>query len=203
MKRFVTMLFAVGAVAGCAVEQGAAQSEEDTGQATSAVVTGLGARVQIRSMVNTAGAGKCLDVASGQTAPGTAIVQFRCHRALNQQFFLDQVTLGGAFQIVSKLDTTKCVGVDPSIMTAVDHTLVRLEPCRDASGLAPLGTRFFLDSNDLRSSVSHIAFRSALTSANPRGTCIDVASGLAIDSLWMQLYGCHGGANQQWEVSNW
>jgi hypothetical protein len=23
------------------------------------------------------------------------------------------------------------------------------------------------------------------------------------DSLWLQVYGCHGGPNQQWVVTNW
>ncbi len=36
--------------------------------------------------------------------------------------------------------------------------------------------------------------------ASPAG---NVASGLDWDSLWMQIYGCHHGPNQQWELSNW
>jgi hypothetical protein len=159
-------------------------------------------RVQIQSVINTAGSGKCMDDASGGTSNGNPIVQFDCHRGLNQQWALHEATLGGAFQIVSLLDPNMCAGLNSRY--ANDNDLVVLVPCDPSMNENYAGTLWYLNSSDLNSWwTSHVAFRSALGTTNPNGSCIDVASGLDWDSLWLQVYGCHGGPNQEWTVTNW
>jgi len=191
--RLVSCLLAIVAsmaLGGCGAESKDAQSQ-DVGTSSAGVSTGM--RLQIKSMSSQ----KCLDVAGGYTNPDNPIVQFTCHHGLNQQFQLYDTFNG--FQIQSMLDLNMCV----SIKSAWWNELVYLEPCVDANGWRPYTTRWYLDSSDLWSSVSHAELR---TVAAPRGTqqyCIDVASGLTWDSLWMQIYGCHHGLNQQWELSNW
>lgn len=156
----------------------------------------INARVEIKSTINTAGAGLCLDIANGNTTIGTPIVQFPCHRGRNQQWQIVNGSLND-FQIVSMLDPTRCVGFTGN---AVDHQLLRLAACIDANLVKPLATRFRLDSSDLLQDVSTTAFRSVVT---PGTKCIDVASGSNIHSLWMQLYQCHNGPNQKWKLTNW
>ncbi len=153
-------------------------------------------RVQIKSMINTSGAGMCLDIAGGGSAIGTPIVQYPCHRGLNQQWKIVPASLTN-FQIVSIAHPTRCVAFEGP---AANNTLLRLAACVDATGLKPSPTRWILDSSDLLNDVSHTAFRSPVT---PGNKCIDVASGLNWESLWMQLYGCHGGYNQKWELRHY
>lgn len=50
--------------------------------------------------------------------------------------------------------------------------------------------------------VSHAALRSLLPSGDGRSRCVDVAGGSSADSLRLQRYGCHGGANQRFELRN-
>lgn len=186
-------------LAGCAAGEASPDevtTADDVGEVESAVTSE--ATVRIKSTINTSGSGKCVDVASGRTAIGTPIVQFRCHGASNQRFFLTMVTFGGAYQLRSELDRTKCIGVS----SPTDHATLSLMACRDANGLAPLETRWALDGSDLQQPVSHAALRSLLPSRDGRSRCVDVAGGSANDSLMLQLYGCHGGANQRWELTN-
>jgi hypothetical protein len=177
-------------LSGCGVE-GKEADTQDVGATEAPVIEGM--RMQIKSMSS----GKCLDVADGYTTPDNPIVQYTCHHGLNQQFQLYNTFNG--FQIQSMLDTSMCVGIHQPWW----NELVYLVPCVDSSGWRPYTTRWYLDSSDLQQRVSHAELR---TVASPRGQqqyCIDVASGLTWDSLWMQIYGCHGGLNQQWELSNW
>jgi hypothetical protein len=191
--RLVSGLLAVAAsmaLGGCGAESKDAQPN-DVATSDAAVTEGM--RLQIRSMSSL----KCLDVAGGYTNPDTPIVQYRCHQGLNQQFKLYNTFNG--FQIQSMLDPNMCVGIHQAWW----NELLYLVPCVDANGWRPYTTRWYLDSNDLQQPVSHAELR---TVAAPRGTqqyCIDVPSGLDWDSLWMQIYGCHNGLNQQWELSNW
>jgi Ricin-type beta-trefoil lectin domain len=183
-------LIAAAAVTAC----GGSEAEGGPGSATheGALMTSTGATTRIKSAINTAGDGKCMDVASGQTSIGTPIVQFRCHGGTNQQFELADAA--GAYKIVSKLDRSKCVGFSENF--ADSGVLLRLVSC-DA-----LQSRWYMNSSDLRANPAQVRFMSALGSHNPSGRgCVDVASGLNWDSLWLQVYDCHNGPNQQWTVS--
>jgi hypothetical protein len=190
-RLFSSLTIATGlGLGGCGVEsqQGSGQ---DVGASEAAVA--LGVRTQIRSPLT----GKCLDVAGGYTNTDTPIVQYHCHHGLNQQFQLYDTFNG--YQIQSMLNTNMCVGIHQ----AGWNQLMYLVPCVDSSGFRPYTTRWLLDSSDLQQAVSHAELR---TRASPRGEqqyCVDIASGLDWDSLWMQIYGCHHGPNQQWELSNW
>ncbi len=186
-------LFGVVLATGC-VEPEPGDEDLDVSSIESELQTNV--RVQIKSMINTSGAGLCLDIAGGGNQIGTPIVQYPCHRGLNQQWKIVPASFTN-YQIVSIADPTRCVAFQGN---AVDNTLLRLAACADASGLKPLATRWILDSNDLLNDVSHTAFRSAVT---PQTKCIDVASGLNWESLWMQLFNCHGGANQKWELRHY
>src|SRR5437899_11110844 len=86
-----------------------------------------GTVVTIKSAINTAGTGKCLDVAGGQTGTGTPIVQYDCHGGSNQHFVIERVTFGSQFIIKSELNQAMCVGI-PDNVHANAYELVRLEP---------------------------------------------------------------------------
>ncbi len=150
--------------------------------------------VRIKSAINTSGAGKCLDVAGGKTTAGTPIVQFDCHNGTNQRFSIYRaVGQFDQYYIQSALNPNMCVGT-PWILNAGD--LLRLVPCR-ANGLVQLEASWNIDSvNDKR------VFVAFLQSRDYKFHCIDVPSGLANNSLWMQLYNCHNGGNQQWSILN-
>lgn len=149
--------------------------------------------IRIKSAINIAGSGKCIDVASGQTVAGTPIVQFGCHNGSNQRFSIEQITFGGQHIIKSNLNPNMCVGT-PNNVYANSYELLRLVPCR-VSGDVPLGVRWYLD--DINGKTR---FRAISPSWDRQSTCIDVASGSSSDSLWMQLYYCHTGGNQQWNI---
>jgi len=160
-------------------------------------VTGFaynGSNKRIKSAINTAYPGKCLDVANGYPYIGTPIVQFSCHSGTNQRFDIQQITWGGQHIIKSRLDPNRCVGI-PDNVYANNHELVRLVECRNSNGDVPLGARFYLDNINGKT-----RFRAVSPSNDRRNTCIDVASGLNWDSLWMQMYYCHDGGNQQWTI---
>jgi hypothetical protein len=153
-----------------------------------------GVTVRIKSAINTFGSGKCLDVAGGQTSAGTPIVQFDCHDGNNQRFVIERVTFGSQFIIKSDLNLNMCVGITDNVH-ANAYELVRLVPCRVSNGDAPLGARWTPDTID-----GNTRFRAVSPSWDRQSTCIDVSSGSNSESLWMQLYYCHEGGNQQWRV---
>ncbi len=151
--------------------------------------------IRIKSAINTAGVGKCVDVASGQTTVGTPIVQFDCHTGNNQRFSIEQITFGGQHIIKSNLNLNMCVGITNNVYANANE-LLRLVPCR-VNGDIPLGVRWFLDSVNGKT-----VFRAVSPSQDRRTTCIDIPSGVANNSQWLQLYYCHGGGNQQWSILN-
>ena len=151
---------------------------------------------RIKSAINTAGSGKCMDVAGGYLFDGNAIVQFDCHNGSNQRFQMQRVTLRGDFIIESTVDQSKCVGIADNVH-ANAYELLRVEPCRDSNNDVPLGVRFRLDVN----AAGQTRFRAISPSWDGQQTCIDIASGSNANSLWLQLYYCHDGSNQRW-ISN-
>jgi ricin-type beta-trefoil lectin protein len=156
--------------------------------------------IQIKSFINQGGAGKCLDVAGGYTSAGTPIVQFSCHGGTNQRFSLSQFG-SGSYQIHSALDQNMCVGYAGA--SPGDGVLLRLEPCKDTSGTENLDAVWTFDPGvNIFNPVAQVQMRAFLTDTAGQWQCVDVASGLNWDSLWMQTYHCHGGPNQQWLISN-
>ena len=148
--------------------------------------------IQIKSAINTAGTGMCMDVANGQTAPGTAIGQYPCHSGINQRFTFQTIVFDGQRIIKSNLNPNMCVGITDNTQ-ANSNTLLRLVPCFDSTGDVPLGARWYLDIVNGKERI-----RAKLTSWDNFNTCIDVPSGLASPSLWLQIYYCQTGGNQQW-----
>jgi Ricin-type beta-trefoil lectin domain len=165
------------------------------------ITTGLSAfalantvsNVRSKSAINTAGSGKCMDVASGQTSAGTPIVQFSCHNGYNQVFSVEQITFGGQHIIKTNLNPNMCVGITDNVFANAGERL-SLVPCRVA-GDVPLGARWYLENINGKT-----RFRAISPSQDRQSTCLDVPSGLASDSLWLQLYYCHTGGNQQWSL---
>jgi hypothetical protein len=192
MSRFVGSLVAVSlgfsVLTGC----GAPPAEGDGAVAVqrSALTTAPGNTSRVKSVINTAGAGKCMDVAGGGTALGTPIVQYSCHTGANQKFELRDSA--GAYKLASTVDPSKCVGFNE--WYADNNVLLRLVSCEN------LSARWYLG-GDLRANPTTVTMRSALGSHNASGGCVDIASGSGADSLWLQIYACHGGPNQQWLMS--
>ena len=155
--------------------------------------TTIGTNLRFKSAINTAGAGKCIDVAGGQTTTGTPIVQFDCHSGNNQRFSI--VDVGSSqFLFQSSLNLNMCIGITNNT-NANAHELLRLVPCR-INGVAQNGAKWRIDHlpNNLK------VFRHFLPSQAGGTNCIDVASGSAANSLWLQLFNCHAGGNQQWNI---
>ena len=149
--------------------------------------------LRIKSTINTTGTGMCMDVAGGYTAENTPIVQYPCHGGMNQRFYLNLVDFAPTHQIRSALDRRMCVGIRPGSQA------LALVTCDNAQGDANLNTRWRADEAVLRSTGPGITrFRHAPALA----MCIDIPSGTSAHSQTLQAYGCHGGPNQQWEVTN-
>jgi len=151
--------------------------------------------VQIKSLINLVGAGKCLDVAGGQTGPGTPIVQYDCHNGQNQRFLFQRVQ--SQYIIKSALDQSMCVGI-PDNVHASSYELLRLEPCRLDNAPyydIPLGVRWTINQNLYG---TQLQFQAVSPSWDHVNTCIDVTGGSNENSLWLQLYYCHAGNNQWW-----
>jgi hypothetical protein len=162
--------------------------------------------------------GLCMDTA-GSFDVGNPIVQFACQHFPDQQFRVDLAVdpFTDARQVVAcgqRLGSCSdegagpgdlCVAVQPANpdVGAQDGDPVELLPCADSSGNKPPSTRWLLDSNDLNNPVSHVRFRSALSSSDAAGKCIDVPDGSTSGGVPLQLFHCHGGSNQQWERTNW
>src|SRR5689334_6187659 len=79
---------------------------------TFSLVTFTPAQASIKSYMNTAGTGKCVDIADGRIDPnsGASIVQFDCHNGLNQKFFIESSDFAGLSTFRSVLDSTFCIG---------------------------------------------------------------------------------------------
>lgn len=208
----VAVVGLVGAMSmGCAADpdDGAKADEgEELGTASSAIWTDTSyANLQHKLEIKNEYTNKCMDVAGGVIAVGTPVNQYRCHRGENQQFYLSMATFS-TFQIVWKRATSLCAGfaVTSSQRTLADHTGLVLVPCRDAQGNVPWNTKFHLDnSNDLQHpTTSHLSFRADMPHATAGASaCIDVPGGYTSDSLQLQAYRCHGGANQRFVGTNW
>jgi len=156
----------------------------------------VGTVQEIQSSINTTGAGKCMDVAGGYSLDGTPIVQYDCHNGNNQRFVVINV-VGSNYMIQSNIDRTKCVGIQDNSHANV-YELLRLEPCHDSSGLVPAGVRWKIDNMGGTNGLTR--FRASLPASDGQATCIDIASGVPNNSLWLQLYYCHSGGNQWWNV---
>ena len=202
MKTIIVALASVAALGAC-VDQFEDADESELAEVESGVFTDLnrntqGAQVRIKSMsrnLDGSDPNLCMDVAGGNPTTGTPIVQFPCHpdqlNSRAQRFFLASVTLANTtFQIQSRVDTAKCVGVG-----ANDRLI--LTPC-EVAGVVPEATKFRIDSSDLTAVVSH----GRLRSVGAVNKCVDVPNGSKAQSLMLQVYACHTGANQQWELSN-
>jgi len=196
--------------AGCMTGGEPDPSADELSSITSDVSTDRMHSVQIKSAINPAGTGKCMDVAGGYTSPGTPIVQYACHQpaGANQAFHLVLATVGlstgATYQIVSNLDQTMCVGINiPSNRYyAVNNDLLVLKRCLDSTGNPVLDTKWIPVNDRTFSSTPSITALESAAPSSPAALCIDVASGLDWDSLWLQTYQCHGGPNQQWVITN-
>ncbi len=159
--------------------------------------------------------GHCLDSA-GSFDVGNPIVEFTCMHFGDQQWRLDPVgVLDGRFQIVSCRGgacngsgvsmSDVCIGANPTGPNgqALDNDLLTLTWCLDDSGFKPQATRWLLDGSDLSQPVSYAHIRSGLPTTDPAGKCVDVPWADPSDGQQLQLYHCHGGANQTWQLSNW
>ena len=174
--------------------------DEKSLQASASSDLTLYTRLEIRSSSTS----KCMDT-GGSFVIGTPIVQYDCHHYPDQQFAIDQASFT-TFQIVSNYEPGKCVAVIPSGANQAVQSgdVLTLLPCSDATGFMPLNTRWFLDSTDLNNPGSPVSHARIRTAAPAFGTlCLDVPGGSFNNSLRLQVYTCHGGPNQLWELTTW
>lgn len=152
-------------------------------------------KVSLRSVINTGGSGNCLDIANGQTAVGTPIVQFDCHWGNNQKFYLRNID--GGWILLSALDSNKCVGITNNSF-ANSGELLQLVPCRPGVESIPRGALW-----NLKGVNGNAVFHAFSRSTSNTETCIDIPSGSDLNSLRLQLFTCHEGLNQQWNLVYW
>jgi len=135
--------------------------------------------------------GKCIDIANGSTAPGAPVAQYACHGGPNQRFRFDYALPGSGPTHISNVDSGLCivpgrqtssangVGLAQSLCTSQHATFLLIR----ASGQGPAGQRV------------------ALRWTYDPGLCIDVPGASRTDSLILQMYRCHGGPNQLWDIA--
>lgn len=168
---------------GCANETG-----EGRDDSADAVVQSLYTETTTQ-IANTA-TRKCMDVPSGTREAGAPVNQYRCHGGLAQRFVLRDVP-GVGFRIVNE-SSGLCVA--PLGYAGLATYSMRLVQAR--CGSAPDVFRLHNEQR-LSSTQSQAAIRWAYDSA----FCIDVPGGSTTDSLNLQAYRCHGGANQRFELT--
>lgn len=127
---------------------------------------------------------KCIDVPGGQWAPPAN--QYSCHQGGYQQFVKASAEAGtyGSYTVLYHPYHDKC-------LTALDQAgkyEVRAYSCDDAEDqhfkIRRRGRRGY--------QIESRAFP---------GKCLDVPGGWSANSLALQLYDCHGGANQRWNFT--
>jgi glucosylceramidase len=128
-----------------------------SGGGTAGAVTGVG--------------GKCLDVAGGSSADGTAVQLYTCNGSAAQQW-----TLGtdGTLRALGKC-------LDVAAASTADGAQVQLYTCN--------GTGAQQWSATAAHDVVNV----------PAGRCLDAAG--TADGARAQLWSCHGGANQKWTLA--
>ena len=154
----------------------------------------IDAVTNIKSVSNTSGYGKCIDIAGGYVYDGNAIVQYDCHDTANQQFRVERVGLSPSkYYVTSVMDPSKCIGIQPGV-NGNPYELIRVETCKNSSGAINPNVTWLLDLN----AAYQTRFQAFLRANDGSATCIDIPSGSAANSLWLQLYTCHDGPNQRW-----
>jgi hypothetical protein len=122
------------------------------------------------------GAGKCLDVPNGSTAPGTQLEILGCNGQSNQTW-----THTGSGQLtVTDSGTTLCL--DASGQGTSAGTKVITWSCNGQSN-----QQWNLNSNGTVTGVQS-------------GLCLDVTGASAADGAPVELWTCNGGGNQQWKL---
>ncbi len=122
--------------------------------------------------------GKCADVEDAATADGTPVNLFECHGNANQRWQFESVA---PFFRVRGL-AGKCL--QPGGLTGSGNPGLVIGPC---------------DGSEDRWQPSG-SFPSGFTLAHvDTGMCMDVEDASAVDGTPLQLFPCHGGANQVWD----
>ena len=113
-------------------------------------------------------AGKCLDVARGDSSDGTEILSWDCHGSYNQQWVLR------ANKVYS---LGKCLDVKGG--DASNGTPIVLFQCHFGAN-------------------QDWSFNSNGTIVGLAGKCLDVEGANPANGAWIILFDCHGGPNQRW-----
>jgi hypothetical protein len=153
-------------------------------------VAAAGAPITAQYTIRNVATGKCMDIASGSIEAGAAVVQYTCHGGDNQRFRFDYALPGSGPTHISSVNSGMCVipsqppsesslGLAQSPCTAQNGTFLLAR----APGQTPAGQR--------------VSFR---WTRDPN-LCIDVPGAALTDSLVLQMYKCHGGPNQFWDLA--
>jgi hypothetical protein len=116
--------------------------------------------------------GRCLDVANGSAADGTAVQIYDCNGTSSQNW---TIASNGTLRAFNRCLTTVGGGT-------VNHTLVELRTCNGAAGQQ--WQRYGANSNFLRNPGS--------------GRCLDVLGFQTVNGSRPGLWDCNGLSNQQW-----
>ena len=153
----------------------------------SEAIISLGTVTQIRNVQS----GKCMDIRGGSSAPGAVVQQYGCFKYPDQKFVFDQST-AGLLHVRAPFSGLCMSATNYQGWSTVSMPLLE-EPCDWNNPYE----NFTIDRAQDIPGGSRAALRWAYDSAY----CVDVPSGLAWDSLALQLYTCHGGANQTFDLT--
>jgi hypothetical protein len=154
---------------------------------TSEDIVTLDTITQIRNVMS----GKCMDIRGGATASGAVVQQYGCFHYPDQQYTFVQGS-SGLLHIYIPF-SNKCV----SATGYQGWNTVRMPLVQLACDWNNPYESFTIDRAVNITGGSRAALRWAYDSAY----CIDVPYGSPTDSLALQLYACHGGNNQTFDLT--
>lgn len=159
------------------------------------------AQSSIKSVINTAGPGNCVDIPRIRITPyntiddyGRYVQQFNCNNGINQKFVIETNSNGWSV-IKSALDLNTCIGKSGETPSKPSDP-VGLYPCRNCStcDLRPnVMWKIFL----VVSNPQIYRFEHAIRTATGEILCLDIPFGTP-NAVPLQLYPCHYGNNQSW-----
>ncbi len=172
----------VGSFAGCMTDPDDPMVEQESNE-----LVNLGTITQIRNVQST----KCMDIRGGSSASGAVVQQYGCFHYPDQQFVFDQGS-AGLLHVRAPFSGRCMSATSYQGWSTVSMPLVEL-----ACDWNNPYESFTIDRAVNITGGSRAALRWAYDSAY----CVDVPSGLAWDSLALQLYTCHGGSNQTFDLT--
>jgi hypothetical protein len=153
-------------------------------------VAAAGAPATAQYTIRSIATGKCMDIANGSTVAGAAVAQYTCHGGINQRFRFDYGLPGSGPTHISSVNSGMCVV--PSQPPSASTVGLAQSPCTTQNG-----TFLLVRAPGQTPAGQRVSFR---WTYDPN-LCIDIPGAALTDSLALQMFKCHGGPNQLWDLA--